>query len=504
MIVNRETKYLYFLALLYFVASFIGILHHELWLDESHHWLISRDSVSFADLIDNTRYEGHPILWNILLYGITRFTLNPIWMQLLHIVISAGAVLIFLKKAPFSLVFKTLFIFGYFVIFEYNLISRNYILGLFFLFLACSVFKDRNRKFILLCFFLALACNTHLIFGVIAFAVFLTLLLENFQNKKLFTKSHMIGYLVFLIGVLLVIAQVVPPDDNPFFIRLDTIPLAEKFIKGFISLFKGLLTIPDFHSIHFWNSNILVNYSKPLSAIFGLLLYLLPVVLFRNRKALFFVYVALFGTQVFFFVTQLGATRYDGITYVIFIIGFWIDHYFNDKKIAFLNTPMWEFIRKSIIYTILIIHFCSGMYAYAMDYKYPFTTAKNVVDYMKQKKLAEKEVVTITCDGTLISPFLEKKVYFLCDGNYESYCHWYRFCTTDITHKQIIDLLTGYMQNHDEAVFVSYYPITDNRDNRWENIEGKFKIRFYKRSGESIIRNNSLYIYEVAKLTYAE
>src|SRR5690606_23248229 len=105
-----KTKYLFFLAILYFGLSLIGILRHELWLDESHHWLISRDSGSFSELIANTRYEGHPILWNFLLFLISRLTLNPVWMQLLHIVISTAAVGLFLGKAPFSLVFKTLFI----------------------------------------------------------------------------------------------------------------------------------------------------------------------------------------------------------------------------------------------------------------------------------------------------------------------------------------------------------------------------------------------------------
>ena len=75
------------LTLVYFVISLIGIQHHELWVDESHHWLLARDSGAFLELIKNTRYEGHPILWNILLYQITRFTLNPFWMQFLHILV---------------------------------------------------------------------------------------------------------------------------------------------------------------------------------------------------------------------------------------------------------------------------------------------------------------------------------------------------------------------------------------------------------------------------------
>ena len=180
---TKDTKYLIFLSLLYFAISFVGILHHELWIDEAHHWLLARDSNSLFELFQNTRIEGHPLLWSLMLYGITRFTSDLFWMQFLHILISSSIVFVFLKKAPFDWLFKTLFIFGYFMIFEYNLISRNYSLGILFLFLASAIFKNRELKFSLICLYLAIVCNTHLLFSVIAFALFLTLLAEQIKNK---------------------------------------------------------------------------------------------------------------------------------------------------------------------------------------------------------------------------------------------------------------------------------------------------------------------------------
>ena len=289
---KKETTYLLLLTAIYFVVSLVGILHHELWLDEAHHYLLARDSNSFLELIQNTRYEGHPILWNSLLYGLTRFSTDPFWMQFLHILISTSVVFLFLRKAPFNWVFKTLFIFGYFMLFEYNVISRNYILGVLFLFLACSVFEKRKEKLVPLTVYLALATNIHLMFAVIAFALFLTLLFENHLNKELFKRVYTIGYLVFGIGLVLTIIQIIPPDDTRFFDRIDHMSLGEKFTKGFISLFKATATIPDFTTIHFWNSNLLVNLSKPISAVLGLLAYCIPLLLFyKNRKVLFFVYI---------------------------------------------------------------------------------------------------------------------------------------------------------------------------------------------------------------------
>jgi hypothetical protein len=497
---KKETTYLLGLTLLYFVVSLIGILHHELWLDESHHWLLARDSVSFLDLIKNTRYEGHPILWNVLLFWISRITLDPFWMQMLHIIISTSAVAYFLLKAPFNLALKTLFIFGYFIVFEYNLISRNYIIGVLFLFISCAFFRERKDRFILWCTFLALATNVHLMFAVIAFALFLTVLVEKIVAKNSFTKTDLIGCAIFFLGVFLLAIQVIPPEDTSFFHRVQEIPLGEKFTKGFIALFKGLITIPDFRTIHFWNSNLLVNFNKPISAILGLLVYFIPLLLFRKRLTLFFVYIALFGAQIFFFVLQLGSTRYDGMTFLIIITGLWIDDYFTETvRLKGFFEPIVPMFRKPLIYILFIIQFCSGVCAWIFDYKYPFTTARDIVGYLKEQQLDPADIVTITCDGTLISPYLEKKVWFLCEQSEQSYCHWDRVCAYDIEKTTITTMLSDYMKNHNYAVYVSYYAITDQNPKDWTDVNGEFKIRFHKRSGESIVRNNSIYIYEVAK-----
>lgn len=502
---NKNTKYSLFLTLLYFIVSLVGILHHELWLDEAHHWLLARDSTSIANLFENTRYEGHPILWNVLLYFISRFTLNPFWMQFLHIMIATATAFLLLRKAPFPMVWKTLFIFGYFMIFEYNIISRNYILGIFFLFLVCSVFQNRQKKFILLCLYLALAANTHLIFIVISFALFLTIAAEQFQTEQAYPKSiYLTGYAIVLTGFALAIIQILPPDDTRFFNHVHEMALPEKFSKGFISLFKALVTIPDFRTIHFWNSNFLVNLSKPVSAVIGLCLYAVPLLLFfKSRKTLFFVYTALIGTQIFFFITQMSATRYDGMGYVIFIVAFWIEAYYPEDHYRlqpFVSATPLRLFRKPFIVSILLLQFCSGLGAYAIDFKYPFTATKETNDYLKSSHLSNSEMVSVTCDGTAISPYLQKKVYFLCDQSYQSYCRWNVDCAPNITQEYIIGQLTDYMRHHTYAVYVSGYPIVNCAPNIWKNINGEFKVRFLKKFDHDIVRNSHYYVFEVSRL----
>lgn len=494
---KTETKYLCILASLYFIAEFIGICHHELWLDEAHHWLLARESGSVWELLQNTQNEGHPVLWNFLLYVITRFTLNPFWMQFFHLAIATSAVVIFLRKAPFNWLFKSLFIFGYFMIFEYTLISRNYILGLLFLFLACSIFEFRDKKFILLSVYLALAANVHLMFAVIALAIFLTLVFEQSCKENAFRKPEfLIGALIFTIGSALTAIQIIPSENIQFFEHINQMRLSEKFTKGFIALFKGLIVVPDFSSIHFWNSNYLVNFSKPLSAIAGLLLYVVPLLLFfKSSKTLFFVYTALFGTQIFFFLTQMSATRHDGITFLIVIIGLWIAHCFPadvNKLSALLNSNFAGRLKSLIVYGILIIHFFSGIYAYGMDYRYAFTSEKKINDFLKLQHLDTQTIIAANCSGTVVSPNLQKQIFFLCANDYESFCRWNSECAANFTPTEITNMLDKYLKTHNWGIYLSHgTPLKPT--------ESDFQYRFLKKFEGSIIRNNDYYLYKISK-----
>lgn len=495
---------MYFLTLLFCAVSVIGILHHELWLDEAHHWLLARDSSSISDLYSNTRSEGHPLLWNLLLYGITRCTSNPFWMQLLHVVISTSFVLVFLKNAPFNWVFKTLFIFGYFIIFEYTMISRNYSLGILFLFLACSVFKDRNTKFILLCVYLALASNTHLLFSVVAFALFLTLLVEQFQNKQFFKIQTFAGCLIFLLGLFLIGIQIQTTESDWLLNPIQSLSFDERLKPGIVSLFKGLIATPDYTTFHFWNTNFIIDYNRSSAAVLVVLMYLLPMMLFyKNKKTLFFVYIALIGTQIFFYITQRTAVRFHGINYIIIILALWMEQYYgseNFKLKEIVTRFRLIFFRKPIIYLLLLIHFFSGIYAYSMDYIYPFTSAKQTVDYLKNEGLDSKEIVSVTCDGTIISAYLERKVYFLCSNDYQSFCHWNLDCNQNLNQQKSASMLVNYMKNHNSCVYVSYYPLSkDLNSGDWRFITDDVKIRFLKKFDINIVNNSYYYVFEVVK-----
>lgn len=107
-----------------------NLIHHPLWRDELQTWMIARSSHSIAELLYIKRYEGHPDLWFLVLYFLTRLTSNPWAMQIVHLLIATTTVYIVAQYAPFTRLQKGLYAFGYFLFFKYATISRNYALGI--------------------------------------------------------------------------------------------------------------------------------------------------------------------------------------------------------------------------------------------------------------------------------------------------------------------------------------------------------------------------------------
>ena len=109
-----------------------------MWRDELQAWLLARDSASPFALWRNTRLEGHPLLWHLLLWLITRVTVAPVAMQVLHLVVAVAAAAVLVRFAPFPLWQRAALLFGYFFLFEYGVISRNYALSCLGVWIACA------------------------------------------------------------------------------------------------------------------------------------------------------------------------------------------------------------------------------------------------------------------------------------------------------------------------------------------------------------------------------
>lgn len=496
----------YGITAIFFLLSFLGVINHELWLDEAHHYLLARDSISFQNLLKNTRYEGHPILWNLILYLITRLTTDPIWMQIFHIGIMTIAVGVFLKKAPFSWKFKLLFIFGYFMFYEYNILSRNYSLGVFFIFLACSLYDKRDIKYLLISALLGFASNSHAIFLILASSIMGMIILERFKTRKLrFSKSTWIGIGIFGVLTFISFLQIIPPSDTSFFDRGEDISFFQKIAKSLSPFFKSIFIIPDVTIDSFWNSNILINYNKSIATLFALISLCIPYLLFyKNKKLLIYIYFGILATAGFFFITMMNAARYYGILYLFLITALWFDAYTSPKvkKSTLFSENTLKQTRNIIIYSILGIHFVSGAYTYTKEIREPFTTAKQTAKYLKEKNLIEKTIVTKACNGTTLSAYIEKPIYFTKTNSFQSYCTFNRPSTeNEQTTLEVIRSIRNLLKtNKEPIIFITYEAFLNPIEKKPFIIYNQdLKIKFLAKFEGSIIKKGNHYLYEISE-----
>jgi hypothetical protein len=90
------------LAAAFSSLELVNIFHHVMWRDELQVWMIARQSHSIAELISLKRYEGHPDAWFLLVYLITKVTANPLWMQLVHVLVSSATAFVIARYSPFT------------------------------------------------------------------------------------------------------------------------------------------------------------------------------------------------------------------------------------------------------------------------------------------------------------------------------------------------------------------------------------------------------------------
>ena len=465
----------------FFIASSIGIINHEMWRDELQAWLIARDSTSIVDLFRNLRYEGHPALWHLGLYFLNKFTPNPIAMQLYHLLIATTTIFIFVRFSPFTRLQKILFCFGYFPFYEYSIISRNYALGVLFIFLFCTFYPqkfNRTNIFMILATLFLLA-NTNFYAAIISVAMLVILLLElldrknnnqsiSFQTKKFVLISFGICFLVILGAIF----TIIPASDMVSGLGIKTQFEYYPFLYSLKAIWRSYVPIPYLPlNLNWWNTNILEYATLESTAIYSLLLIILfSFILSKNSKVLILYSL---GTGViisFDYLKYAGQTRHHGHLFILLIACIWIsNNESNDYSILLNNTfkvPKKKILKaiilinrsqKQLITIFLIIHFIAGGYAYIKDLTQPFSKSQDTALYIKKLPFYGNSVLAgyKSTSASPLGALLNKKIYYLQNDYYGSFVIWKRDYLEKLNSEDIIDKLQKLASQENRKIILS-------------------------------------------------
>jgi hypothetical protein len=484
---------------IFFLLGLFGILHHEMWLDEMHHWLIAKNSKSFLQLSGNMRYEGHPPAWNIALFLVTRFFSDPVYMQILHILIATVAVAFFVYHAPFSLFLKILIISDYYIIYEFNVISRSYAMGIFITWIICSLFKKSERKFMLIALLSGLLCMVHLFFLFLSLA-FLLLLIYELKDEK--NKRIIFVAAIYLPFLLVAVFFIIPPPDHFLFSATSVNGFSIARIEKAFSVFiKAFLHIPDFRISNCWNSNFLLREYKSFFIIPSLLYILLPLSVLNNFRSLFIFYFPSTAIVLFLYCSPVaGGVRYPGTVFIIFIAAWWIEKSCGKKmtvdgRDGKRNGSFTKAVATCFLTLLFSTQLISSIIMFYQDFKRPFSNARNAADFIEENNFDDGNIAV--SDVAVVSSlrgYLHNDLYLVEAKRYCSFSAWniYPF---QLSGEKILYELERIIKEHPgNWILVTNYLLTEGREIPHS---GNICPKLVRSFTGSIVSTENYFIYSV-------
>lgn len=467
----------------------VGVFRHEIWLDEAQNWLQARDNVSLYDLILSIRYEGHPVLWNALLFMITRFSHDVFWMQLLHAMLACVVARVIITGPSFSKLQRVLLVFGYFFFYEYAVISRNYVLTVLFalLFITQYVYKPFNRKRSIL--LLVVLANTHVFGFLFAFVLMSVMLFEKkAELKALSTFKAILSGGILVAGFGLSLLQIVPPGNTPIVNNPDSLSLMDYFSRSIPLFVKAFIPIPDLFNYNFWNTTLVIALSKPVAVVLSLVILMLPLFFFWNKRVSLVMFYggALLLLIVIVFV-KLQAVRYAGMLYVLFVLSYIHALQLQAQKTIFpVLTPV---LQNKIFTVLLFVQAMAGVVAFSLEISRPFSESRNVAEYVKKGNFNAPVIVGEFCESATILCYMDQQAYYLNLKNYGSYCHLKN--GLEVYNVPIVEELEEARRfargRREDVLFIHYRPL--------EEQDPCFQL--IKSFTNSVVRNENFYIYKV-------
>jgi len=299
------------LALVVFTTA-----HHEFWRDEVRAWSLARAAGTPFDLYHLIQYDGHPVLWYVLLFTGTSIVDSPLVLPIASILVAFAAAALFMFAAPFPLWLRTVVIFTALAAFEYSVMARNYGISMLLMFLAAVLYRTRATHPYRLAAALALLANTNvhstMFAGLVAGAWGLEIAAGQWKGRIAPDVSRYLPLGVVLAGAIVALAFAMPRQSTtlaPGHQRLATGDVLQA-VRG--AVIRPDETFPD----------LIPGWVRPKVAI--LLLYGAIVGLFLRPPLLLAALGAQLALGMFFRLIYPGWYRHQGLYLMFLLFLYWI------------------------------------------------------------------------------------------------------------------------------------------------------------------------------------
>lgn len=256
-----------------------AIPYHEPWADEAQAWQLAR-SLSLRSLFQTyIRYEGSPGLWHFLLWILTRAHVSYGGLHWFCGAIGVAATALLVFKSPFPRYLRLSFPFTFFLLFQYAVVARSYVLVPILLYLIAFSWKKSPVFLALLLGLLAnVALHAAMISGGLALVYALLCMQARMPCVDVSPRRKLLALATLVSLYTIAVFTAWPPPDQGF--KTATAPPVIALAINFIELCG-----PWGMAIPFWIFVSLLLRARSAS------IYLLPFLLFVSFSLAVHVYI---------------------------------------------------------------------------------------------------------------------------------------------------------------------------------------------------------------------
>lgn len=460
------------LFVLLLVVNVIRTLRHAMWRDELQSFMLALYSSSPLSLLQKLKYEGHPGLWHLLLWMVTRVTSNPMWMQVLHIALAIGVWILIYRWSPFSKLEKILLLLSYFLFWEYFIISRNYVLIALMAFAFVALRERRPRFDFILWLLLGLLANAHIFGAIWSVALAAVLSIEAVRRRSV----PIAGPVAYVILLVIAIGTIIKPADfgplahnvqfNSSYLNANlNVPLGPFVPLQLDSIREAFafITQPEAASIpEFWNSNstadfVALTHADTDHPVRLALVFAIPIVLcwLITRDPLLVLEFALLYLGIVLFENRFfrygDGARLHGIIFLALIASAWGARSRHSPAISSV----------CLLGTLLIVNACGGVLTLASELR-PFSEGYYAAAWIRSNDFADTFLVgSRDAQISTVAGYLGRPIYYLeceCRG---TFIVWNRKRQSLLSPQEFGDRLTRAiaLAPQRNAILISYRPI---------------------------------------------
>lgn len=476
-----------FFLLPYAALIGFGIWYHEPWSDEALPWMIARDaSASEFIKIIFENWDRHPGLLHAILIPFVKLGLPFFSQSILNLSFSLLAAALFLTYAPFSRIFRILFLFSYYMLYEYSVIVRPYMLTILLLFTIAAFYGRRVKSPLIYSALVALLFHS----DYMGFGLGVGLTIGFFlENQKLFRTQPRLAaaFALMALNAILIfwMAHALPPGHGEYGLhmpfRFSNIlnPIANAFFP-FSSLGRyPFLTYPV---------ALISGIATIFLAFIALLSKRIPMIILGSGLGFLFIVFAFF---------QGGDYRNHGFILISIVFALWIARAFYKEEESRLISEKWQKFSQQANRTAfwlpglcLLLGFQNIIYVYQLDYFLPFSGARPMAEAIQKIEsnyhLLEKGYVIVAPhkNSVGLQPYLPGvKFWNPCAAGYVDYfksTQAMRVCN-DLPEAQALQITKNYFPNLSKVILLlrQRLPVLEDEEYMYREVFGAPKVFGY-------------------------